>query len=46
MKKVLRSTLRDDIQFEVLNSAPKSVSICILRAAKAILFSSNPLEHK
>ena len=36
--------LRYNIESKVLNSAPKSVSI--LRAAKAILFGSNPLEHK
>ena len=44
MKTILRSTLRYNIESKVLNSAPKSVSI--LRAAEAILFGSNPLEHK
>ena len=44
MKKILRSTLRYKTQSKVSNSAPKSVSI--LRAAKAILFGSNALEHK
>ena len=36
--------MRDNIQSKVLNAAPKSVSI--VRSAKAILFGSNPLEHK
>ena len=45
VKKVLRSTLRYNIQSKVLNSAPKGVSF--LRATKAIiLFGSNPWEHK
>ena len=44
MKKVLSSTFRHNIQFKVLNSEPKSVAICILRAAKAILLGGNPLE--